>query len=93
MALVARQGMGREVGPDGVTRRDVNAGKRAGLERWAGVGHTDGDLEVHAVVGVAVGATDALAVGGERGRGAVGHRARRGPTPQHYLGITALPLA
>ena len=42
-------------------------------------------LEVHAVVGVAVGATDALAVGGERGRGAVGHRARRGPTSQHLL--------
>ena len=42
-------------------------------------------LEVHAVVGAAVGATDALAVGGERGRGAVGHRARRGPTPQHLV--------
>ena len=38
-----KKGMGREVGPDGVTRRDVNAGKRAGLEGWAGVGRTHGD--------------------------------------------------
>ena len=33
-----KKGVGREVGSDGVTRRDVNAGKRARLERWAGVG-------------------------------------------------------
>ena len=37
--------MGREVGPDGVTRRDVNAGNRAGFERWAGVGHTQAMME------------------------------------------------
>ena len=40
-----KKGMGREVGPDGVTRRDVNAGKRAGLEEWAGVGRTQAMME------------------------------------------------
>ena len=40
-----KKGMGREVGPDGVTRRDVNAGKMAASERWAGVGHTQAMME------------------------------------------------
>ena len=40
-----KKGMGREVGPDGVTRRDVNAGKLAASERWAGVGHTQAMME------------------------------------------------
>ena len=40
-----KKGMGREVGPDGVTRRDLNAGKRARLERWAGVGRTQAMME------------------------------------------------
>ena len=38
MALVARREWEGRWAPDGVTRRDVNAGNRARLERWAGVG-------------------------------------------------------
>ena len=53
-------------------------------ERAPVVGDQRHGFEVHARAAIAVGAADALAVGGERGRlGAVGHRTRRGPTPQH----------
>ena len=43
-----KKGMGREAGPDGVTGMDVNPGKRASVERWAGVGRTLGDTAASA---------------------------------------------
>ena len=64
-------------------------------ERAPVVGDQRDRLEVHARAAMAVGAADALAVGGERGRlGAVGHRTRRGPTPQHLgqgVGVAPRP--